>query len=454
MKVDKNIILWLQTILFERFGNDFDVEITEEGWIIKQATNDKVLRIVFFDKFYQLGKADFGVFQWDSEQEGWRSPLNKPLSVLGEKDEQDQSKMIELDASGATINFDILGLTYWCLSRSEEVGRDDLDFHERFPAQHSHAYQNNYLERPIVDEWLNLLGQIIEKVWLQIKLKQHNFEVKVSHDVDAPSQFGFVDLRRFIRRCGASILLDKNIKNVLLAPFVRLFTKDKLLKIDGYNSFDWLMSLSEKYNLKSAFYFISGRTDAHKDADYDLDYPAIRNLMSQIQMRGHEIGMHSSYNTFKSIDRLKSELACLKNNAKDEGIELSEIGVRMHYLRWQQPYTLQALNDAGFVYDTSMTYADHAGFRCGTCYEYPAINPVTKEILKLRIRPLIAMECSVIGKEYMGLRIGEEAENKFIELAEKCRQVGGCFTTLWHNSEFSDKRKKVLYETMLSKLVA
>lgn len=448
MSVNKRIIPWLQTVLLERYGSqlEIEIEIVENFWVISSANRKKTLRIALSSILYQLGKADFSCSQWSADKEGWHSALGKPLIVLGDKPKQD---MIVLDDKGATVQFDILGLVYWCLSRSEEVGREDLDNHERFPAKHSHAHQHGYLERPIVDEWLHLLGQVIEKVWPDIKLKENSFSVKVSHDVDIPSLFGFVDLRRFIRRYASSLLLDKNIGNLLTAPWVKLRTKDKLLSVDAYNSFDWLMGLSEKYGLTSAFYFICGRTDDHKDADYDLEYPAIRQLMRNIHQRGHEIGLHPSYNTFKNASAIQSEANHLKKICVEENIDLPVIGGRMHYLRWQHPYTMQAWNDAGLAYDSTMSYADHAGFRCGTCFEYPAINPITKEMLRLRIRPLIAMECSIISDTYMGLGWKEEGLNKFVELADKCKRIGGCFTLLWHNSQLITPRQKKMYENIL-----
>ncbi len=63
-------------------------------------------------------------------------------------------------------------------------------------------------------------------------------------------------------------------------------------------------------------------------------------------------------------------------------------------------------------YDSTLGYADHAGFRCGTCFEYPAFDPVADKQLNLRIRPLIAMECSVTADRYMGLGTGSDAFNK------------------------------------------
>jgi hypothetical protein len=108
----------------------------------------------------------------------------------------------------------------------------------------------------------------------------------------------------------------------------------------------------------------------------------------------------------------------------------------MHYLRWEQPSTLQAWNDAVMAYDTTLGYADRPGFRCGTCFEYSAFNSQSQQALSLRIRPLVVMECTVIDEVYLGLGNTQRAENKFLELKAKCRTLDGCFTTLWHNSFF------------------
>ena len=58
-----------------------------------------------------------------------------------------------------------LGLTYWILARVEEIGRTDLDNRGRIPATASHAFKHGYLDRPVVDEWLHLLGRVIQRQW-------------------------------------------------------------------------------------------------------------------------------------------------------------------------------------------------------------------------------------------------------------------------------------------------
>lgn len=131
------------------------------------------------------------------------------------------------------------------------------------------------------------------------------------------------------------------------------------------------------------------------------------------------------------------------------GYTANELGGRMHYLRWEHPTTLQAWNDAGMTYDSTLSYADLPGFRCGTCFEYPAFNAVTQQQLKIRIRPLIAMECTVIAERYMGLGYGAETQAKFAELKDKCRKVNGCFTLLWHNSHFSNQADFETYKQVI-----
>lgn len=206
-------------------------------------------------------------------------------------------------------------------------------------------------------------------------------------------------------------------------------------------------SLTKAPRVKSAFYFICGRTNKKMDADYELEHPAIRKLLRTIHARGHEVGLHPSYNTFDNSEALKGEADRLWKVCAEEGIRQHAWGGRMHYLRWRQPTTLRAWADAGMSYDSTLSYADHAGFRCGTCFEYPGFDPIEAEKVSVRVRPLIAMEGSVLNSRYMGLA-HDEALALFRDLKEKCRKVKGQFTLLWHNSEMLEH--KSIYKEIIS----
>lgn len=101
-------------------------------------------------------------------------------------------------------------------------------------------------------------------------------------------------------------------------------------------------------------------------------------------------------------------------------------------------------------YDSTLGYADRPGFRCGTCFEYTAFDVVSDQPLSLRIRPLIAMDCTVIAERYLGLGSTEAAYEKFNELKNSCRKVGGGFTLLWHNSFFCTVNDFKTYQRLVS----
>lgn len=439
---------WLLMVLEERFGHRFNLDQVDSG--LKLFLANKSEGYILFPKLeeaFHLSKSDIPCSQWDAAKAGWFSVLGQPLPAPGIKELPEP--FIEQKEGHFVISYDILGLTYWMLNRIEEIGRNDLDSHDRFPAIASHAYKNSYLERPIVDEWLHILGQVIQCTWPNLDLKKHQFSMKVSHDVDSPSLYAFKPWVTVLRMMAGHLLKRRDLKEFFVAPYIKLTSGKQLSQLDSYNTFEWLMDVSDHHGLKSAFYFICGRTYARHDADYEPDYIIIRQLMRRIHDRGHEIGLHPSYLTYQKPELVKKEFERLKCIASEEGIEKIVWGGRMHYLRWEHPTTLQAWNDAELNYDTTLSYADRPGFRCGTCHEYPAFNPITQQILQIRIRPLIAMECTVIDNTYLGLGAGPESLDKFLQLRDTCEKVDGCFTLLWHNSYFKRNALKETYKKVL-----
>ena len=437
-------LAWMQTLLYERFGHKFDllVQPGERHIALRLPGHARCITLALDGVTFTRMDSDLPCALWDASAEGWAAALQDPLPAPGV--ELLPVPLIAETAEGWHFGYDILGLTYWMLTRQEEVGRMDLDMHGRFPATASHAYRHGYLERPIVDEWLHLLRQLIARTWPAVVLKSHEFNIKLSHDVDVPSRYGFASGKGLLRVMAGDVLKRGDIKNALRAPWIRLNTQSTLHPGDPFNTFEWIMNLSDRQGLISAFYFICGRT-SRLDADYEPEHPAIRTLMRRIHERGHEIGLHPSYGTYQQPKLVKWEAERLRLILAQEDIRQNVLGGRMHYLRWEQPTTLRAWAEAGMDYDSTLSYADRPGFRCGTCFEYPAFDPVARQMIKLRVRPLIAMECSVIDSCYLGLGTGDAALDKFVQLKEACRSVWGCFTILWHNSSFIGENHKKIY---------
>jgi len=114
---------------------------------------------------------------------------------------------------------------------------------------------------------------------------------------------------------------------------------------------------------------------------------------------------HPNYKPYQSLQQTKLEFKKLLKICEEEGIKQDQWGGRQHYLRWKLPITWRNWADAGLNYDSTLSFADHAGFRCGICYEYPVYDLKQRKQLKLTERPLIVMEDSVLGEQYMGSRL-------------------------------------------------
>ncbi len=264
--------------------------------------------------------------------------------------------------------------------------------------------------------------------------------MNVSYDVDTRSRYGFASGKGLLHAIVGDVLKRRDFKSALFALWIRLNSKAALYPADPANTFDWIMDVAERHDLTSGLYFICGRIDACKDADYEPQHPAIRTLMCRYHARGHEIALHPSYGSYQSPEITVAEAARLRRVASEEGIEQAKWGGRMHYLRWEQ---------AGMNYDSTLSYVDGPSFRCGTCFECPTFDLVAGEPLSLRVRPLVAMECSVKDSCYLGLGSGQAAQAKLAQLKNAYRAAQGCFTMLWHNSRLLAVTAKFSYAKLI-----
>ena len=95
-----------------------------------------------------------------------------------------------------------------------------------------------------------------------------------------------------------------------------------------------------------------------------------------------------------------------------------------------------------------MGYAEHIGFRCGICYEYPVYNIITQEKYNLKEYPLEIMDCTLWNRYYMNL-LPCDMLLRCKSVKDKCRKYNGTLVILWHNSSFIEEWQKELYEDIL-----
>lgn len=312
---------------------------------------------------------------------------------------------------------DPFGTAFFCLTRYEEVACPERDARDRFPARAAAVP-----DRPLVNEVLEELWADVSRTWPRLERKRRVFRVVPTHDVDLPFCAG-----RRPNQLAADLVRAR-------APRLAL---QRLAGVDPCDTFDWLMSTVEQRGLRTAFYFIAD------DVEYPLE--RVHGVLREAHARGHEIGLHPSYDTYRDAARLEEELTRLHAACAAAGVEQSSWGGRQHFLRWAAPDTWQLWEDAGLAYDSTVGWSEAAGFRAGVCYEYPAFNLVTRRMLQLRERPLIAMDTTFVQH----LDLGDRALDAIVALKNTCRRYDGDFVLLWHNNRLQTPRDRRLYEAVL-----
>ena len=338
------------------------------------------------------------------------------------------------NGKSASLSVDIFGSAFFMLSRYEELATGHRDKFDRFPGSAALAVREGFVERPVVNEWVEVLWAALHLVWPNLRRAIAHYEVYLSHDVDEVSLLGRPP-RTVLRTIGADLILRHEPITAIRKAWAWTWasTSGDISTLDPYNCFDFIMDVSEANNLKSAFFFIPGNSHPY-DARYSLQDNWIRSLMRKMAARGHEIGYHASYNTYLDPERTMAECSLLRRVCEEEGIAQPVRGGRQHYLRWSNPQTWQNWENCGLEYDSTLTFAENAGFRTGCCFSYPVWNLVARKRLRLRERPLIVMENTLLGYQNMSQAA---AAAKAQDLAATVRAYGGQFTLLWHNSSLA-----------------
>lgn len=363
--------------------------------------------------------------------------------IYGEERIQQNTDSIDISTT-----LDVFGSAFFMLSRYEEAILQDRDDHERFPSTASVAYRANFLDRPIVDEYVEILWEWMSYLWPGLRRRSRASRILATCDLDSVFAMNG-SLAQTLRRIGGDLLKRHNPSlalNTLIAGYqVR---RGRYERDPHRSAIDWIMGANEDAGNRVAFNVIPLSTDQRWDSQEVLGSSRMRALLRSIHERGHEIGIHPGYNTSHDPRLFAMSVLMLRRVLDEEGIDQSILGGRQHYLRWEVPTTAQLWEDNGLDYDSTLGYADRPGFRCGTCREYSLYDLVNRRPYRLRERPLIVMDTPLFDR-YVGIKSDEDIADSFKDYREKCLKLSGDFTFLWHNSGFEGKDFRKAYGLFL-----
>jgi len=356
---------------------------------------------------------------------------------------------LKINDSEIICGIDIFASMFFMLTRWEEYVNKKRDVHDRFIGNESLAYKYNFIDRPIINEYVEMIWNILIYLGFKHERKNRKFEIMLTHDVDSPFSFNFKPIFYKIKNIGADIILRKNFNNAF-NKFISIFYKDinKKLKYDDNFTFNYILEQSEKRNLKSHFYFIP-RGTYKQQFNYDISNIIIINLIKTILSRGHYIGIHGSYETYDNMEIFKEDINYFRKVLDLNKIICEIKGGRQHFLRFIIPYTYYNYAESLLEYDTTLSYADISGFRCGTCYEFTPFDFIKRKIINIKEIPLIVMDATINSAQYMNLGYTEKGLFYIMKLKDRCKKYNGIFCLLWHNSELKNKKEKSFYEKVL-----
>jgi len=387
----------------------------------------KYILDIIFDEFLGL---KFEVIENDDYQDWIIELHNKEIITIKDtffSKYPNDLEYLKLENIPSKIEeLDIFAASFFMLSRWEEYVNKNRDSHDRFPAYESLAYKQGFLDRPIVNEYLEELKSMLLALDNNLKFKIHNYKLILTHDVDMPLKYQ--SFKSGLREIVGDIIKRKDIKLSIKNSLQKVKVTFGLEK-DPFDTFDYLMDISEKVGVKSYFFFM-GKGLSKFDNMYDSSDKFINNLISKINKRGHHIGMHPTYDAYNNQTQFIKEKEELEKN-----LDTSITFGREHFLRFEVPTTWQIWEENGMKWDSTLSFADKEGFRCGVCYEYSVFNILTRKKLNLKEKPLIVMEGSFATYQPDIKPI--EMEKKIKYLINKVKKYNGDFVFLWHNSSFN-----------------
>lgn len=182
-----------------------------------------------------------------------------------------------------------------------------------------------------------------------------------------------------------------------------------------------IADIENKNNIKSSFYFFS---DYKNNSEF-------KKILSILEKRGFEIGLHGSLFSYQDITLLKNEIEKLSITSKT-----LISGERQHCLNFLNPHTWRYLDGLNLEYDLSFFYNDKIGFRCGICHPYHPFDALTFKKFNLIEIPTPFMDFTAIHRQ-----LSENEIVSWIENLEKAILLNnGCLVVNFHNEYFGNRK--------------
>jgi len=317
--------------------------------------------------------------------------------------------------SDYSLPFDIFSAIFYLLSRYEEYLPFTPDKHNRYPATESILYKMGCLERPLVDEWLLRLQQLLAQK--NIEITKTAFSYLPTYDIDIAYSYSYK---------GFTHTIGGYIKDLAKGNMNRVKERTSSLKgeQDPFDSFDWLFDLHGKYTVRPIYFILSALNTTAFDKNIHPAHPAMKRLIKRLSADG-DIGLHPSYYSNRDTELIFSEKKTLVSVA-GRPVNIS----RQHYIKNKIPYTYNLLQAKTILEDYSMGYATHLGFRAGTGRSFPWYNLDKERTTTFKVHPFCFMDTAARFECGLNAETAFQRLDAMKQILQKCDSK---LVTVFHN---------------------
>ena len=405
-------------ILSEFLGLEYNLEVHNSNYYLITFSDRK---IIIVDSFFGTRESD-----------DYLKIENLPEQIIYLKNEFTREKDLPILYGSnkllirekiIILGADIFASSFFMLTRWEEFVNPVRDNFGRFPGKESVAFKNNFINRPIVNEYADFLWNLIKYLGFNGEMRKREFKIMPTVDVDQLFKY-----HSFTKVAIKTLGLIGKGKISKMWEYLDGYIKTKMGNaLDPFNTYNKLMLSSERINTKTYFFFLSGVS--REDGESPVKDKRLIKILDDIRSRGHFIGFHPGFDTFNNPVLWKKA----KNNLDAVTGFNNKFG-RQHYLRFDVPLTWNIWEESKMEWDCTLGYATVPGFRCGTCFEFSVFNILQREQLNLKEYPLLIMDVTL--KYYLGLT-SQEAIETIKEIKTNVKKFNGNFVFLWHNSSLN-----------------
>ncbi|MDX2172258.1 MAG: polysaccharide deacetylase family protein [Bacteroidota bacterium] len=329
--------------------------------------------------------------------------------------------------SNSQISFDLFGASFWLLTRYEEYLPHKIDKFHRFNFKSSLAYQYSFIEKALVNKWLEELKKILLICYPDLQFKKHSYVFLSSIDVDNVYKYKH---KGFVRTIAGYVsdLFSKNFDSIKQRTLV-IFKKKK----DPFDCYQFLIDTHKQLNIEAIYFFLLGDYGMN-DKNHSATNLYFQTLIKEIADYGM-VGIHPSYGSQNNLQQLKVEVSRL-SSITHKTIRKS----RQHFSVLNFPETYNALLQAGVTEDYSMGYTNYNGFRASYCYPFKWYNLEDEQITPLTIYPFCIAENTAI---YYANKENKAYSDLVNPLINEVKKYNGLLISIFHNDTFTDEMKKV-----------